>query len=62
MVTGDLAAHVDIILNGKAGTAMAAFGSQLSDLEIASVVTYERNAWGNDTGDVVQPAAVRAQR
>ncbi len=62
VVTGDIAAHIDIIINGKAGTAMTPFGSQLNDFEIAAVTTYERNAWGNDTGDVVQPAAVRAQR
>ena len=62
VVTGDLAGHIDLVLNGKAGTAMGGFGAQLSDLELASIVTYERNAWGNATGDVVQPAQVRAQR
>lgn len=39
---------------------MAAFGSQLSKTDIAAVITYERNAWGNDTGDVVQPADIAA--
>jgi len=34
----------------------------LSDLEIASIITYERNAWGNDLGDVVQPRDVKAAR
>jgi cytochrome c oxidase subunit 2 len=34
----------------------------LSDLELASIVTYERNAWGNDTGDVVQPKDIEAAR
>ena len=62
ITTGDLGAHIDIVLNGTSGTAMAAFGSQLDDVEIAAVVTYERNAFGNDTGDVVQPADVRAAR
>lgn len=62
VATGPLAAHLDIVLHGKAGTAMQAFGPQLNDLEIAAVVTYERNAWGNDTGDVVQPADVKAAR
>lgn len=62
LITGELDAHIDIILNGKAGTAMAAFRDQLSDADIAAVVTYERNAWGNDTGDIVQPATVAAQR
>ncbi len=54
--------HIDIVLHGKAGTAMGAFGGQLSDTEIATVVTYERNAWGNKTGDVIQPADVKAAR
>jgi cytochrome c oxidase subunit 2 len=34
----------------------------LNDLEIAAIVTYERNAWGNDTGDIVQPRDVKAAR
>ncbi len=34
---------------------MAAFGAQLSEADIAAVITYERNAWGNDTGEVVAP-------
>lgn len=57
---GPMAEHLGIVLNGKAGTAMQAFGEQLSDAEIAAVITYERNAWGNDKGDFLQPAAVRA--
>ena len=60
MVTNDKAAHIDIVVNGKPGTAMAAFGKQLSDLDIAAVVTFERNAWDNKTGDVVQPADIAA--
>jgi cytochrome c oxidase subunit 2 len=39
---------------------MAAYANQLTKTEIAAVVTYERNAWGNNTGDLVQPAAVDA--
>ena len=57
-----LPGHVDILLNGKAGTAMQAFGAQLSDTEIAAVITYQRNAWGNDTGDTVQPTDIKAAR
>jgi cytochrome c oxidase subunit II len=41
---------------------MAAWGAQLNDLELASIITYERNSWGNDTGDAVQPADVKAAR
>ena len=59
---GDIAKHIDIILNGVEGTSMQAFGAQLNDADIAAVTTYERNAWGNDTGDVVQPADVKAAR
>jgi cytochrome c oxidase subunit 2 len=62
IVTGDKAGHIDMVLNGKAGTAMAAFGKQLSDLDLAAVITYERNSWDNKTGDVVQPADVVARR
>ena len=54
--------HLDLVLNGVPGTAMQAFGRQLSDVDIAAVVTYERNAWGNASGDVVQPAEVKAAR
>ncbi|MBL8414664.1 MAG: cytochrome c oxidase subunit II [Propionivibrio sp.] len=62
IATGDVAGHIDMVLNGKSPTAMAAFGKQLSDLDIAAVVTYERNKWDNKTGDLVQPADVAARR
>jgi len=58
MVLNDLPAHIDIVVNGKNGTAMQAFGNQLSLRELAAVITYERNAWGNSTGDLVQAADV----
>ena len=59
IATGPVAAHINIVANGKPNTAMAAFAKQgLSALDIAAVVTYERNAWGNNTGDVVQPSQV----
>jgi cytochrome c oxidase subunit 2 len=61
IATGDMAAHIDIVLNGKPGTAMAAF-KHLSDVEIAAVVTYERNSWANKTGDMAAPADVKAAR
>ncbi len=48
--------HISIVLNGK--NAMPGFGSQLTPKEVAAVVTYERNAWGNNTGDIVQPKEV----
>jgi cytochrome c oxidase subunit 2 len=62
IAVGPVAGHLDIVINGKAGTAMAAYGPQMSDADIAAIVTYERNAWGNNTGDVVQPADVKAAR
>lgn len=58
---GPIQEHIDIVLYGKAGTAMQAFGSQLNAAEIAAVVTYERNAWGNDMNDMVQPKDIHAQ-
>lgn len=55
---GDRAAHIEIVLNGKPGTAMQGYGKMLSAKQVAAVVTYERNAWGNNTEDLVQPADV----
>lgn len=60
IATGDPAAHIHIVLFGKAGTAMQAFGKQLGVKELAAVITYERNAWGNAKGDMVQPADIVA--
>jgi cytochrome c oxidase subunit 2 len=54
---GPIADHLAIIKNGKG--IMPPFGSQLSALDVAAVTTYERNAWGNDTGDVIQPSQVK---
>ncbi|MEO3865102.1 cytochrome c oxidase subunit II [Rheinheimera sp. HH7-4] len=60
MALNDIPGHIDIVLNGKAGTAMQAYAKQLSLKEIAAVITYERNAWGNNTGELVQAADVHA--
>lgn len=62
IVKGSVEGHIDIVLKGKPGTAMTAFGSQLSDRDLAAVVTYERNAWGNEQGEVVQSADVKSRR
>ncbi len=62
IVLGDIADHVNIVVNGKAGTAMAAFKGQLSDVDIAAVVTYERNSLGNNVGDLVQPSDITKLR
>ncbi len=62
VVLGKPQAQVDVVLNGRPGTAMAPF-KQLSDVELAAVITYTRNAWGNKAQDnVVQPSAVTAAR
>jgi cytochrome c oxidase subunit 2 len=61
MAKGPNDVHIDQVLNGKPGTAMASF-KQLSDVELAAVVTYERNAWNNKTGDMVAPADIKARR
>ncbi len=56
IATGPVADHINIVLHGK--NAMPAFGKVLSPKEIAAVITYERNAWGNspaDGVDIVQP-------
>ena len=62
IATGDVAAHVDIVLHGKAGTAMQAFGEQLNAVDLAAVITFERNGFGNNTGDMVQPADIAAAK
>ena len=58
VATGPIEGHLHIVYFGKPGTAMAAFGKQLSEVDIAAVITYERNAWGNDKGDMVTPQDV----
>ncbi len=60
IATTDIPAHIRIVVDGKAGTAMQAYGKQLSNSELAAVITYERNAWGNNTGDMVQAADIAA--
>ncbi|WP_134645879.1 cytochrome c oxidase subunit II [Vibrio diabolicus] len=60
IATGPISEHIDVIVNGRPGTAMQPFSNQLSDKEIAAVITYQRNAWGNDTGDTVQASDVNA--
>ncbi len=62
IVLGPKNDQIKLMLNGKPGTAMTAFGQQLSDAELASVITYTRNAWGNKTGETVQPSDVKALR
>ena len=58
VVMGDLSQHMAIVAKGVAGTAMQAFDAQLNEVELAAVLTYQRNAFGNNTGDIVQPGDV----
>ena len=58
IATGELGGHLDVGINGVPGTAMQAFGGQLNDVDMAAVVTYQRNAFGNNMGDMVQPIDV----
>ena len=60
VLDADKAKQVHIVLNGQ-NNAMPAW-RQLSDTEIAAVVTFTKNHWSNKTGQIVQPAEVLAQR
>jgi cytochrome c oxidase subunit 2 len=66
VVVGAKEKQIDTVLNGVlkngAPTAMVAFGKQLNDVELAAVITFTRNNWGNKTGDAIQPAEVKALR
>jgi len=60
VANGPLAEHVSIVLKGK--NAMPSWAPTLNDVEIASVITFERNTWGNHTGDILQPRQVADAR
>jgi len=62
VVRGPKQGQIDIVLNGKANTAMAAFGKQLSDTDIAAAITFTRNNWSNSTGEVIQPSEIKSAR
>ena len=62
VANGPIEGHIALVLNGVPGTAMAAFAGMLSDADVASVVTYQRNAWNNKMGDRAQPAEIAAAR
>ena len=55
IVTGPVEGHIGILINGVAGSAMQSFADQLSEVDLASVIHYKRNSWGNDMDDIVQP-------
>ena len=54
VVMSDSAKQIEILMEGVQGSAMAAFGDSYSEIDIASVITYTRQAWSNgDNGDGV---------
>jgi cytochrome c oxidase subunit 2 len=61
VATGLAKEHMAVVLHGRPGTAMAAYQDQLNDVDLAAVITYERQSWGN-AGGPVQPADVKALR
>jgi cytochrome c oxidase subunit 2 len=60
IANGPIAQHVSLVLKGK--NAMPSWAPTLNDVEIASVITFERNSWGNHTGDILQPKQVADAR
>lgn len=57
---GPLAAHIQLVLKGKG--IMPAWGNMLSDQDLAAVITFERNSFGNHKGDLVKPEDIKAAR
>ncbi|WP_250460563.1 cytochrome c oxidase subunit II [Microbulbifer litoralis] len=59
VATGPLDGHMNMVVNGsQVNPAMQAFGAQMSEVDLAAVITYQRNAFGNDMGDTVQPVDI----
>jgi cytochrome c oxidase subunit 2 len=59
VVNGPVTDHITLVLNGKPPL-MASFKNILKPEEVAAVITYQRNALGNHTGDIVQASDVLA--
>ncbi len=70
IATGPVGTHIDIVLNGRLKTAMPGFAHQLNDRQIAAIINYERNSWGNNdklkygdqAGGSVQPEDISKAR
>ena len=60
VVKGPVAAHIDIALQGR--NVMPPFADVMNDEQLAAILSYQRNAWGNNTGDLVQPSEIKAAR
>jgi len=61
VLNADHQKQISVLLNGQANGAMPAW-KQLSDTDIAAVITYTKNNWSNKTGQLVQPAEIRVAR
>ena len=61
VLDADKGKQIHVVLNGQNNGAMPAW-KQLSDTEIAAVITYTKNHWSNTTGQIVQPTEVAALR
>lgn len=61
VLDADRAKQIDVLLKGRANGAMPAW-KQLSDTELAAVITYTKNSWSNKTGQLVQPAEIASAR
>ncbi|MBL8279650.1 MAG: c-type cytochrome, partial [Pelomonas sp.] len=61
VLDADKSKQMAILLNGAGNGAMPAW-KQLSDTELAAVITYTKNSWSNQTGQIVQPAEMAAAR
>jgi len=61
VLDADKLKEIKVLLNGQNNLAMPSW-KQLSDTDIAAVITYTKNSWSNKTGQVVQPADVKAAR
>ena len=62
VATGSIDKHIDTVMNGIDGSMMSQFSEVLSDADLAAVITFQRNAFGNNTGDTLQPAHIKSLR
>lgn len=53
---------IKLLLKGAAGTRMRSYAKQLSDLELAEILTYISNAWGNNSNQLITPAQIKTER
>lgn len=62
VANGDIDTHVATVMHGIEDSMMAQFSDRLTDAEIAAVITFQRNAFGNGTGDTLQPSHIKSLR